>query len=161
MRAATAAIFFLLTAFELTASAPIPELRRSESLQATVRSKPERSVWHGVYSDAQQKRGEPPYVRECSTCHGETLKGGEGSPALTGPEFLERWNGRTLGDLFDNIRQTMPPPPDRPGKLTPQQHADVIAYILKANNFPASSDTQLPTDIGQLRQIRITTVPAR
>ena len=161
MRAAAAATLFLLTAFEVTAFRPVPKLRRPETLQTASPSKQDRSVWHGVYSDAQQKRGEPSYVRECSTCHGETLKGGEGSPALTGPEFLERWNGRTLGDLFDNIRQTMPPPPDRPGKLTPQQHADVIAYILRANNFPASSDTQLPADIAQLRQIRITTVPPR
>ena len=81
------------------------------------------------------------------------------SKALTGAEFLDRWKGLTVGDLFENIRTTMPPPPDRPGKLTPQQTADVIAYMLKANNFPAAADTELPSDLAQLKQILIMTVP--
>ena len=161
MRAAVAATLFVLTAFELPVSTPEPVRRgvRTVGIQASAAAN--RSVWNGVYTNAQQERGEPFYVRECSLCHGETLKGGEGSPALTGPEFLERWNGRTVADLFDNIRRTMPPPPDRPGKLTPQQHADVIAYILKANKIPPSPDTPLPADLAQLRQIRITAVPPR
>lgn len=113
-----------------------------------------RSVWDGVYTDAQMKRGDAIYVRECSTCHGATLKGGEGSPALTGPDFSASWDGRTLGDLFEKIRQTMPAPPEQPGKLTAQQNADVVAYILSVNSFPAGA-TELPTAVEQLKRIRI------
>jgi S-disulfanyl-L-cysteine oxidoreductase SoxD len=167
-----AATLVVLSTFEIQAWIPylpgLPAVARSakvrvrfEPIQIDVQSKPDRSVWHGVYTEAQQKRGEPFYVRECSTCHGETLKGGEGTPALTGAEFLDRWNGRTVGDLFENIRKTMPPPPDRPGKLTPQETVDVIAYILEANRVPAAADTQLPADVAQLKQIRITANPPR
>lgn len=125
-------------------------------VQARSASAAARTVWDGVYTTAQQQRGEPVYVRECSTCHGETLKGGEGSPPLTGGDFNERWNERTMADLFDIVRLTMPPPPDTPGRLTAQQYADVVAYILKGNGFPAGAAAELPTDREQLKEILIT-----
>jgi len=114
-----------------------------------------RSVADGVYTAAQQQRGEAIYTRECSTCHGERLKGGEGSPPLTGSEFDANWNDKTVADLFDKIRQTMPAPPEQPGKLTPQQNADVIAHILSVGGFPPGA-AELPTDVDQLKRIRIT-----
>ena len=49
----------------------------------------------------------------------------------------------------------MPAPPEQPGKLSPQQTADVVAFILSVNAFPAG-DTDLPTESGPLRRIRIT-----
>ena len=112
------------------------------------------SVRAGVFTEAQEKRGEAIYNRECSTCHGERLKGGEGAPALTGTEFTASWNGQTVADLFDRIRQTMPAPPEQPGKLTPQQNADVVAHILSVNGFPAGP-TELPVEIAPLKRIRI------
>lgn len=117
-----------------------------------------RSVSDGVYSQAQQKRGEEIYTRECSTCHGATLRGGEGSPGLTGADFGAAWNGKTVADLFDKIRQTMPAPPDQPGKLSPQQNADVVAHILSSNGFPAGA-AELPSDLAELERIRITVKP--
>ena len=114
-----------------------------------------RSPSDGVYTAAQQQRGEAIYTRECSTCHGERLKGGEGSPPLTGAEFEANWNDKTLADLFDKIRQTMPAPPEQPGKLTPQQNADVIAHILSVNGFPPGA-VELSFDADRLRRIRIT-----
>jgi mono/diheme cytochrome c family protein len=120
-----------------------------------------RSVSDGVYTEAQGRRGEPIYVRECSTCHGAALKGGEGSPPLVGSDFTAAWQGRTVGDLFDTIRQTMPAPPEEPGKLSPQQTADIVAHILSVNGFPAGA-SELPTDLRQLRDIRISaTRPAK
>jgi len=115
-----------------------------------------RSVWDGVFTEEQKKRGGVIYLRECSGCHGETLRGGEGTRALTGSDFEESWDGKTVADLFSKIRQTMPPPPDQPGKLSAQQEADVIAHILGANDFPAGA-AELPQDIEQLKRIRIAT----
>jgi mono/diheme cytochrome c family protein len=115
-----------------------------------------RTVSEGVYTDAQQKRGEAIYTRECSTCHGERLKGGEGSPPLTGTEFNDNWNNKTVADLFDKIKQTMPAPPEQPGKLSPQQTSDVVAHILSVGGFPSGS-TELPSDADQLKRFRITT----
>ena len=40
-----------------------------------------------------------------------------------------------MGDLFDRIRTTMPQ--DNPGKLSRDQYADILAFVLKANGYPA------------------------
>jgi mono/diheme cytochrome c family protein len=122
---------------------------------ATLSAQSSRTVSDGVFTGAQQQRGEAIYTRECSTCHGERLKGGEGSPPLTGTEFNDNWSNKSVADLFDKIRQTMPAPPEQPGKLTPQQTSDVIAHILSVAGFPAGA-AELPSDIEQLKRIRIT-----
>jgi len=113
-----------------------------------------RTSRDGVFTEAQDKRGAGIYERECSTCHGATLKGGEGSPPLTGPDFSANWSGKSIGDLFDKIRQTMPAPPEEPGKLTPQQTADVVAHILSVNECPPGMN-ELASDLQQLKGIRI------
>jgi hypothetical protein len=45
-------------------------------------------------------------------------------------------------------------PANNPGVLSRQQNADVIAYILKANNWPAGS-TELPTQLAAMKAIKI------
>jgi S-disulfanyl-L-cysteine oxidoreductase SoxD len=113
-----------------------------------------RSVWDGVYTEEQAKRGEPLYHKECSSCHGDMLTGGESAPALTGGAFQANWNGLTLGDLFDRIRKTMPL--SAPGRLTRQQDADVMAFMLSANKFPAGK-TELYRQSEMLKEIRFET----
>ena len=150
-----AAIFFGVAAAGAFGAAP--GVHASAPSQAAESSSGSRSVWTGVFTEAQEKRGAAIYSRECSTCHGERLKGGEGAPALTGSEFSANWNGQTVADLFERIRQTMPAPPDQPGKLTPQQNADVVAHILRVNSFPAGT-AELPADIEPLQRIRINAI---
>lgn len=110
-----------------------------------------RSVWDGVYTEEQAKRGEPVYHKECAPCHGDSLAGGESAPPLTGGAFLANWNGLSLGDLFDRIRKTMPQ--NAPGKLTRQQSADVLAFTLSVNKFPAGK-TELSRQTEFLKEIR-------
>jgi S-disulfanyl-L-cysteine oxidoreductase SoxD len=110
-----------------------------------------RSVWDGVYTEDQAKRGEPVYHKECAACHGDQLTGGESAPPLTGGAFLSNWNGLTLGDLFDRIRKTMPQ--SNPGRLTRQQDADVLAFMLSRNKFP-SGKTELYRQSEMLKEIR-------
>ena len=110
------------------------------------------SVWDGVFTEDQVKRGATAYQRDCSNCHGAALEGGDMTPPLVGGAFTSNWNDLTLGDLFDRIRQTMPL--DSPGKLSRQQNADVIAFILKTNAWP-SGGMELPAEAGALKQIRI------
>ena len=112
------------------------------------------SLTSGAFTLAQQKRGAAIYNRECSTCHGETLKGGEGSPALVGPTFTVNYKGRTVADLFTRVRETMPAPPEQPGKLSAQEYADVVAHILSANGFPHGT-VELPSDVEQLKRLPI------
>ena len=76
------------------------------------------------------------------------------SPALTGGAFLSNWNGSTLGDLFERIRISMPA--DRPGTLARQEIADIVAFILTSNRFPAGK-TELPREAQLLKEIRFET----
>ncbi len=112
---------------------------------------PSRSVWDGVYTEEQSKRGEPVYAKECAACHGAELMGGESAPALTGGAFLSNWNGLTLGDLFDRIKKTMPQ--SAPGKLSRQQNADVLAFMLNRNKFP-SGKSELYKQAEMLKDIK-------
>ena len=110
-----------------------------------------RSVWDGVYTEEQAKRGETIYHKECAACHGDILTGGESAPPLTGGAFLANWNGLTMGDLFDRIRKTMPQ--SAPGRLTRQQDADILAFMLSVNKFPAGK-TELYRQSEMLKEIR-------
>lgn len=110
-----------------------------------------RSVWDGVYTEEQSKRGESVYQKECASCHGASLGGGESAPPLAGGAFLSNWNGLSLGDLFDRIRKTMPL--SGPGRLTRQQDADVLAFMLSTNKFPAGK-TEIYRQSEMLKEIR-------
>lgn len=111
-----------------------------------------RSVWDGVYTSEQAQRGEALYTRQCARCHGAQLTGGEAAPPLAGGEFLANWNGLTVGDLFERVRVSMPA--DRPGQLTRDQNADILAHILRANQFPPGK-SELVQQTEVLKQIRI------
>ena len=110
------------------------------------------SVWDGVYTAEQARRGETAYLQACASCHGPALDGGDMTPPLVGGAFTSNWNDLTVGDLFDRIRTTMPL--DAPGRLSRPQTADVIAFVLKANGWPAGA-AELPPDQATLKQIRI------
>jgi S-disulfanyl-L-cysteine oxidoreductase SoxD len=113
------------------------------------------SVWDGVYTAEQTRRGEAAYLSACASCHGTALEGGDMTPPLLGGVFTSNWNDLTVGDLFERIRTTMPL--DNPGRLSRQQNADAIAFILKANGWPAGA-AELSPDQAVLKQIRITAV---
>ncbi len=110
-----------------------------------------RTVWDGVYTDDQAKRGEAFYGKECASCHGGELTGGESAPPLSGDSFFANWNGLTLGDLFERMRVSMPQ--NAPGSLSRQQNADILAFILKANQFPAGK-AELDRQTEILKQIK-------
>jgi S-disulfanyl-L-cysteine oxidoreductase SoxD len=109
-------------------------------------------VWDGVFTEAQAKRGQPLYNQHCASCHGDMLTGGEMAPPLAGGDFLSNWNGLTMGDLFERIRKSMPA--TRPGSLSREANADITAYMLSVNSFPAGAK-ELSTSTEALKQIRI------
>ena len=110
------------------------------------------SVRDGVYTVAQAARGESGYQKNCASCHGDKLEGRGQAPALAGDEFASAWKGMTLGDLFEQMQTTMPA--DRPGQLSKAQNADILAYLLKFNGYPAGAK-ELPADAAALHKIRI------
>src|SRR5438552_18915442 len=111
---------------------------------------PTTSVWTGVYSSEQAKRGEPIYSQNCGSCHGTTMEGGEMAPPLAGGQFNANWNGLSLGDLVERIRISMPQ--DSPGSLSRQQYVDVLAAMLSGGEFPGGK-TELPREVDVLKQI--------
>ena len=118
-----------------------------------------RSVWDGIFSDDQAKRGATVYTGECSSCHGKDLTGIDEAPSLVGKDFLDDWDGRTVGALFDKTRRNMPR--DNPGHLSATEYSDVLAYVLSENKFP-SGKTDMGSDSAALKQIRIQAVkPAK
>ena len=110
-----------------------------------------KSVWDGVYTEEQAKRGAALYKHWCSSCHGAELEGGEMAPGLVGGGFTSNWNGLTIGDIFDRTRTTMPQ--DSPGALSREQVADITAFVLSMNKFPAGS-AELATQSEMLKQIK-------
>jgi len=121
----------LLLAGALRAEQAEPPAKPGETPAAT----DARTVWDGVYTGEQAKRGEALYRQSCATCHGDALLGREMASPLTGPAFNSNWNGVMLGDLMERMRLTMPQ--TSPGSLSRQQNADVLAYILSVGGFPA------------------------
>lgn len=88
-----------------------------------------------LYTEAQAEEGLKVWNETCASCH-ETKD-------VTSDDFKTKWVGRTLFELYEQIRTTMPD--DGPGTLTPEQYLHSVVYILKLNGLPAG-DTPLVSD---------------
>jgi mono/diheme cytochrome c family protein len=134
----------------------------SSKLQAAgalLQADTQKSMWVGVFTESQAIRGQSIYRDECARCHSDTLAGGESSPPLVGDAFLDEWNGKTVADLFERMRATMPE--DSPGRLSGKQYASLIAYILQVNSVPAGAN-ELDAALPLLKTIKIDkTKPSR
>jgi mono/diheme cytochrome c family protein len=104
-----------------------------------------------VYSEAQAKRGAVLYDEQCAACHGADLSGG-GAPGLAGADFLGFWDKTPMADLVEKVVSSMPA--NSPGSLSRAQGADIVAYMLKINKFPAGT-ADLPSDAAALKTITI------
>lgn len=118
----------------------------------------EPSVWDGVYSAAQAKRGEALYAKACASCHRANLEGHGPTPSLAGSEFRDRWDGQTLDDLFEKMQTTMPA--DHPGSLSREDNGAILAFILRSNEMPAG-EKDLGTDADSMAKIRFTAAKSK
>src|SRR5262245_12684195 len=112
-----------------------------------------KTVWDGVYTEAQAVRGLDSYKKQCGYCHRDDLTGGgseAGAPALRGPIFFYRWLHQPLAEMFLTIGTTMPQ--NKPDSLTPQTVIDIISFLLRENETPAGK-SELPADLEALKQI--------
>ncbi len=110
----------------------------------TAGSQSARSVWDGVYTEDQAARGQEVFVRGCARCHNVA--------DFTGETFVMGWEASSALDFFSLIQKTMPQ--DSPGSLPPQEYTDVVAYLFRANMFPAGA-TELSSEVERLKLIRI------
>jgi mono/diheme cytochrome c family protein len=107
-----------------------------------------KSAKDGVYTEAQATRGKAAYLASCASCHQEGLQGADLAPPLKGDDFLLPWSSKSVHELFDRVATTMPG--DAPGSLTPQVNADIVAYMLQVNRFPAGAE-ELKADPGVMK----------
>jgi mono/diheme cytochrome c family protein len=102
----------------------------------------QKSVKAGVYTAAQADRGQAVFQSKCASCHAPNR--------FTDDLFYTSFAGKPLWEMFDVISDSMPE--DNPGSLKKEEYADVIAYLLKLNNFPTGS-SDLPSDKDALSAI--------
>ena len=93
-----------------------------------------RTVWNGVYTNTEAKRGAAAYHTTCAGCHGADLGGDGNAPSLVGESFAFQWSDTTVRELFTRMRTLMPP--DRPDSLTRETYRDLVAFVLQANKMP-------------------------
>lgn len=105
-----------------------------------------KSTMTGVYTAEQATAGEKVYGNICTGCHN--------LGSHKGQTFAQKWKGRLLSELYEQIADKMPE--DDPGSLTPAESAQVVAYILQANGNPAGAQP-LSTDIAELKKLLIET----
>lgn len=96
-----------------------------------------------VFTAPQAERGRRVFGRVCSVCHGRN--------EFRGPIFALTWVEEPVGHLFQHISTTMPQ--DRPGSLSLDEYASVVAYLLDLNGRPAG-DQELPADVEALNRMR-------
>jgi glucose/arabinose dehydrogenase/mono/diheme cytochrome c family protein len=116
-----------------------------------------RLVGAGVYTQEQANRGKTAYTAQCVSCHGAEMRGNDETPGLTGDAFLANWRQRSVDDLFEKVRVSMPA--DKPGSLSRQTNVDILAYILAVNKFPAGN-TELGAQTEVLKEIKFQTPAA-
>lgn len=104
------------------------------------------STLSGVYTEEQAARGKDVYAGNCRSCHTPI--------SHTGSMFETWWRGKQLSDLFTFVRTQMPK--NDPGSLSPEDAADVVAYLLQMNAMPPGR-TELSPDADSLKKFRIQT----
>ena len=95
-----------------------------------------------LYTSAQAERGKADYAENCALCHGDTLSGRSG-PALKGKHFANPAANFHVGDIFTIVSQNMPA--TQPASLEPKVYADIMAFLLQENGYPAG-DKELTFD---------------
>jgi cytochrome c5 len=98
----------------------------------------------GVYTAAQADRGEETYMNMCVGCHA--------TGTYSTPVFREKWDRHLVSELYELVSETMPK--QDPASLTPQEYAQLVAYLLEINDVPAGK-TELPSELDILKKITI------
>jgi S-disulfanyl-L-cysteine oxidoreductase SoxD len=103
----------------------------------------DKAASEGVYTAAQAERGLTLYDGSCASCH-ELSK-------FKGDEFTKAWTDKPLTDLHTALLSM---PMDAPGSMKPQEYADILAYFLSINGYPAGQ-TELAGGEDAIKAIKL------
>ncbi len=110
------------------------------------------------FTQAQAAEGRTAYREHCAACHGAKLEGLDISPSLVGSRFDQSWRGKSAEILSFHLRRMPPESVAEPGTLNDETHTNILAYILRANDF-AASDVALPSAMVALGELTIPKIP--
>lgn len=102
-----------------------------------------KAASEGVYTAAQAERGLTLYDGACASCH-ELGK-------FKGEEFTKAWTDKPLTDLHTAVISM---PMDAPGSMKPQEYADILAYFLSINGYPAG-ETELAGGEDAIKAVKL------
>jgi len=106
----------------------------SASIVAAQTSTARRTVWDGVYTEAQAARGVAAFGQSCAGCHALAV---QGKAPLVGDPFWKSFAQKSVGELLEFTSANMPN--GAPGSLDESTYRDIVALMLKSNGFPAGS----------------------
>jgi mono/diheme cytochrome c family protein len=91
-----------------------------------------KTVWDGVYTEAQAARATGVFGASCAGCHTLTP---DGNRPLSGESFWQSNTQKSVAELLGYVSKNMPN--GNGGSLSPENYNDLVALILKSNGFPA------------------------
>ena len=91
-----------------------------------------KTVWDGVYTEAQATRATGVFGASCAGCHTLTP---DGNRPLSGETFWQSNTQKSVAELLAYVSKNMPN--GNGGSLSPENYNDLVALILKSNGFPA------------------------
>jgi mono/diheme cytochrome c family protein len=91
----------------------------------------------GAFTAQQASAGAALFQSTCAACHGAQLQGTPTAPLLAGTPFLARWGTRAAGDLFRQVKSSMPPGGTTP--LSDETVGNIVAYIMQVNGATAGT----------------------
>jgi mono/diheme cytochrome c family protein len=101
-----------------------------------------RTVWDGVYTEAQATRATGVFGATCAGCHTLTS---DGNRPLSGESFWQSNTQKSVAELLGYVSKNMPN--GNGGSLAQETYNDLVALILKSNGFPAGATELTPTSI--------------
>src|SRR6266852_2475469 len=104
-----------------------------------------RTVWNGVYTDAQAERARATFDSICTRCHTLEPGGNTRGGAVSGDKFWTAFTQKSVGDLLDYVSKNMPN--GNGGSLPASTYNDLVALILKSNGFPAGTVDVAPESV--------------
>lgn len=111
-----------------------------------------------LYTTAQAEEGKQIFATKCVACHGTNLQG-TAAPSVAGTDFLTtaQHDGWTVGIIRYIVFEQMPR--NAPSTLPPNDSADLMAFLLASDCYPAGTKPFPATDDPALAKIKLGPVP--
>jgi polar amino acid transport system substrate-binding protein len=136
-------------------AAPAPLVK-----QAAVTSQAGGGALSALYTKTQAEAGARLFASRCVACHGANLQG-TAAPSVAGTDFLTtaRKNGWTLEIIRYVVVTDMPF--NAPASLSPTAYADVLAFLLASDCYPAGDKPFPTTDDPAFAGVKLGPVPGK